>query len=504
MFNFKRIIFTINILTSLFSYKSYAILDSEEHLRYEMDGKRMIASVNAQHKPITPAILNEIEDDDCIDVKKVLFLNEEQIGNAENKKNDIVYFLSSKTRQIEYISFIQCNGLQSFIQPDIGHFDHLTTFTLINCHSLKTLHLVAPRLEIFEIRSCPQLEHVSLGGNKSSLKEVNVIGTAIETIDLPKNRMGATLSKLNLSGNLKLGDNALDALLEKFPFIKTLDVSNSGITNPEIRAQDPYFPVGDLNQTSEEFKRNLRMVGLLEKDFSEEKVFKGEIDFRGCKMNVSELRVLGSALKRVNFPLSLLLSHNNIDQQGTTKLIVELRAIEHLTSLDISHNPFSDIGARNLEGFLSNNTTIKTLILEKTGISDAGAECLAKGLQQNNSLETLNLRENLISQVGLESFGTLFTKNQSLKTLNFSRNKVNNDALRRLELIIKGCKRKEFPSRNLPCIMLDHNKLTPEGVIEFIKNIKKESHPFIIDIKNDSYLSNKIKRAGIKERYIQY
>ena len=122
---------------------------------------------------------------------------------------------------------------------------------------------------------------------------------------------------------------------------------------------------------------------------------------------------------------SLSLNDNNINDAGTVALAQALHHNSTLKRLDLFNNNISNAGAVALAQALHHNSTLERLHLFCNNITDAGTVALAQSLHHNSTLERLHLSNNNISDAGTVSLAQALHHNSTLKRLDLSNNNIN-------------------------------------------------------------------------------
>eukprot|EP01028_Stygiella_incarcerata_P014526 TRINITY_DN977_c0_g2_i3.p1 TRINITY_DN977_c0_g2~~TRINITY_DN977_c0_g2_i3.p1 ORF type:complete len:562 (+),score=135.21 TRINITY_DN977_c0_g2_i3:192-1688(+) len=313
--------------------------------------------------------------------------------------------------------------------------------------------------------SCPSLTKLDLSGNvrigdeglirmaeglemNTSLRELNLrhcgIGPkAAEKIGkmLEKN---SCLVKLDISWNMRIGVEGFNRMvegLERNTSLKELVVMHVGI-EPTIATKIAHM-----------LRRNDTLVHL-------DLRFNKEVGDDGT-IQIAEALKMNTSLK------ALYLSDCSIGLKGANKIVKALEENGSLVHLELGGNEgIGDEGCIRMAECLKKNSSIKILGLDDCGISQRGAETIgemlkrntslleldlswnqgladegfariAKGLETNTSLKKLVLRDCFIGPVGAEGIREMLKKNASLVKLDLTEGLEMSRSLK--ELILSQC-----------------------------------------------------------------
>ncbi|XP_035225893.1 protein phosphatase 1 regulatory subunit 37-like [Stegodyphus dumicola] len=114
---------------------------------------------------------------------------------------------------------------------------------------------------------------------------------------------------------------------------------------------------------------------------------------------------------------TLVLSNNNLTQNGMAHINRALLVSESLMKLDISHNNICDEGIQHLKQGLLTNQSLQTLVLVNTKLTCEGAVALAEFIADNQHIACLDIKENDIRLAGLMALALSMKHNLSMVNL---------------------------------------------------------------------------------------
>jgi hypothetical protein len=143
------------------------------------------------------------------------------------------------------------------------------------------------------------------------------------------------------------------------------------------------------------------------------------------------------ALKKNIKLTTLLLSRNDIGDEGTIAIAEALKTNTRLLILELNHNAISSIGVITLAEALKINTTLSTLKLNSNLIYEEGAVAIANVLKINKTLLDLDLGRNYLKTNGAVEIVDALKTNSTLLRLNLSNNKIGNNGVKPISDALK-------------------------------------------------------------------
>lgn len=151
-------------------------------------------------------------------------------------------------------------------------------------------------------------------------------------------------------------------------------------------------------------------------------------------LNLTQSRLLGTALKTNNTLDALDLSHNHFGDTGAKSVLEGVNENLNLKKLNLSCNEITDQSSAKIKEMLERNKTLKRLYLYNNQLGDVGASLIGQALEKNTTLRILSIPKNAISN------GDLFKSlksNTTLEWLNLSFNQLGDDALPMIKQLLK-------------------------------------------------------------------
>ena len=138
---------------------------------------------------------------------------------------------------------------------------------------------------------------------------------------------------------------------------------------------------------------------------------------------------LGDWLECNNSLQSLVISANNINDNGLTKILNTIPST--LVRLIASHCNITYDGAKNIGETLRTTNTLKHLKIYGNPIGDEGISTIACGITTNAStaLIELDVRNCEIHNQGTKSIADVLEKNKTLRSINISHNHIGDDEM---------------------------------------------------------------------------
>ena len=196
------------------------------------------------------------------------------------------------------------------------------------------------------------------------------------------------------------------------------------------------------------------------------------LDLRGNKLSSQAASSIASALSFRNTSLtSLVLDGNELGASGASalakaltlqewcildtgrKVEVQMRYPRSLSTLKVAHNEVCDEGASKICTILPKNWTLTTLDLSSNSITDAGARSVGKFVSKNSTLVNLSLAWNLIGDSGISALGQYLRMNQSLENLNIEGNKFSENGGDLIVDMLAAC-------TSLRALNVEYNRIT--------------------------------------------
>ena len=435
-FNQFNSISTVILLNNTFSSNNL------KQLMYTIKSKHFLRTIFVCQNTMTHHDINSLQNE-FKNIQMLLINNQELRGyNFCDKQlkqaSQLQVFPSLTALRLLYCD-IKDNAL-TFLCRLFQHCDHLRVITIYYC--LVNIHTVNKLLK--HISTVTTLRKLNLRGNKLIEESSQVLASIITNNNL---------EELYLStNNLQLGVIKVAKALKKLPSLKVLDLENNNI--PE--------------EAADELSAAIRANNSLEK-----------LWLGGNHLGSSTV-MIANALKQVT-TLKVLNLNNN--QNRSEELAPALTSIisdnKFLESLLLSDNNLNDDGVIKIAQSLCKHTKLKIINLQSNNITEKSAEALASIISSNTGLEELYLGNNTL-QSGVITISTALKNISSLKLLDLNNNNISEEAVDELSTAIRA-------NNSLEKVWLNDNNLRSSIAV-----IAKTCH-------NSSLKELTFKNAGISE-----
>lgn len=150
-----------------------------------------------------------------------------------------------------------------------------------------------------------------------------------------------------------------------------------------------------------------------------------------------------------------IIDYTNIGNEGAKAIGEGLKRNKALTHLDVGNNYIEDEGAVVIAEALKTNTTLLQLNIEDNKIGNEGMRCFGEALEENKTLKDLNLHYNDIGQKSAVAIAKALTRNTTIARLNLNYTKLGDVGTK---VIAKAMKRNE----GVEYLNLDNNNMGPD------------------------------------------
>lgn len=138
----------------------------------------------------------------------------------------------------------------------------------------------------------------------------------------------------------------------------------------------------------------------------------------GQLLSLSQVEQLAKALKDNTSLTSLLLSVNNLGNEGCQIIVEALKGNTSLNELSLDGNILGDEAGKAIGEMLKTNTSLTRLYLQSNHMGDEAGKVIANALKTNTSLTYLSLGDNGFGNVTGKAISEALKVNTSLNKLN--------------------------------------------------------------------------------------
>ncbi|XP_069037418.1 nucleotide-binding oligomerization domain-containing protein 2 isoform X2 [Lepisosteus oculatus] len=208
-----------------------------------------------------------------------------------------------------------------------------------------------------------------------------------------------------------------------------------------------------------------------------------------CGIGPVECTALSFVLRHLRSPVGLQLDYNSVGDVGIEQL---LPCLDKCHSIYLRHNNVSDEGISKLIERGIECEHFQKIALGNNHITAQGAEQLAEGLRESRSLQYLGLWGNKIGDQGTEALAEALEKSPSLVWLSLVDNGVSSSGARALTAVIKN-------SSTLEELWLTNNSITREGVLCLMAALEKNTSVKAIWLRGNDLTAEDIEELAHKE-----
>jgi Ran GTPase-activating protein (RanGAP) involved in mRNA processing and transport len=145
--------------------------------------------------------------------------------------------------------------------------------------------------------------------------------------------------------------------------------------------------------------------------------------------DIAQITIANQAGIRLLYAKSVLdLSFRGIDNAKAKQVAKELAGSTTLTTLLLSKNDIADDGSVDIGKALLKNSTLESIEFDDNSISDAGSSAVAQSLCENTVLTRLFFNGNCIGLAGATTLAEMLHVNTSLQELGLGRNSICSEA----------------------------------------------------------------------------
>ena len=473
--NLKRLMLTIkskHLLRTIFVYQNYMTF-------LEMN------SLENQFKNIQMLLINKIELRvyNCCD-KQLKHISQLQI------------FLSPTVHKLQLCYCDIKDNALTYLYKLFQHCDHLREITIYYC--LVDLHIVNKLLQ--HISTVTTLRKLNLRGNKLNEKSSQALASVIAN--------NSKIKELYLgTNNLQSGVIKIAKALKKLSSLKVLDLDNNNI--PE-EAADELSAAIRANNSLKKLWLSGNYLGssivMIVNDLKQFTTLK-ELDLNGNQNRSEELApALTSIISHNKSMDSLLLSDNNLNDDGVIKIAQSLCKHTKLKAIDLQSNNITEKAAEALASIISSNTRLEELYLGDNTIQ-IGVITMSTGFKNISSLKVLDLNDNNIPEEAADELSATIRANNSLEELWLGGNHLGsstvmivnalmqvttlkvlnlNDNQNRSEELAPALTSIISHNKSMESLLLSDNNLNDDGVIKIAQSLCKHNTLKVINLQSNN------------------
>ena len=180
------------------------------------------------------------------------------------------------------------------------------------------------------------------------------------------------------------------------------------------------------------------------------------------------IKDIGATIVENKYSKVLNISGNGITFEGTQAIS---GMIISLGELDISNSDIGDDGASVLSKALSRTTTLKSLAIKQCNIGEAGTSAIATALTYNSSLTVLLMNGNAIGSYGVSELSLALCSNSTLKELSLTGDQTIDYAAASELLLVVLCVNSTLTDLDLP-EEINNRELLHKNAETFINRTK--------------------------------
>jgi Leucine Rich repeat len=152
-----------------------------------------------------------------------------------------------------------------------------------------------------------------------------------------------------------------------------------------------------------------------------------ELDLSSKGVDASQANHIAEELSGNMTVATLVLSKNEIGDEGCMDIAKALVKNHILTSIELGYNSISAVGCSALAATLQGSTVLTKILLDGNSIGLAGATSLAEALISNTCLQHLGLGRNNIGNDGTTAIAGALRTNTSLARLDLDENDISDE-----------------------------------------------------------------------------
>jgi Ran GTPase-activating protein (RanGAP) involved in mRNA processing and transport len=147
-----------------------------------------------------------------------------------------------------------------------------------------------------------------------------------------------------------------------------------------------------------------------------------------CKdINATRAKLVAKELATNSSVTSLVLSKNDIGDEGSVDIGEALTKNSTLALIDLEDNGIGDTGSSSIAAALLENTTLTKVFLNGNSIGPGGAAAIAEMLRVNTNLQFLGLGRNCIGNGGAVAIAAALRSNATITRLDLNGNGISDE-----------------------------------------------------------------------------
>ncbi len=251
------------------------------------------------------------------------------------------------------------------------------------------------------------------------------------------------------------GAAAVASLVEKYPSVRTVDLSQNMISQVGAKAVAEALQKPEVKVSTLDFAKNY--IGAEGAKVFAEAIKKSQtlavLRLNGNSIEDEGVESIAAALESPDSKLAQLdLTSNRIQEKGAVSLSTSLKKNSTLVALVLSHNQIGDKGLESLSDMLTVNHVLAKLAVSDNRLTAAGAVHLSKALAKNSSCQELDLHKNFVGDKGAAALAETM---RVLEVLNLEKNGISSEGAKKLA---------ESPGfKTLVSLNLRENNVADEG-----------------------------------------
>ncbi|XP_063044004.1 nucleotide-binding oligomerization domain-containing protein 2 [Engraulis encrasicolus] len=194
---------------------------------------------------------------------------------------------------------------------------------------------------------------------------------------------------------------------------------------------------------------------------------------------------------------SLYLRHNNITDEGISKLVEKGVECEAFQKIALFNNKLTDACAQHFAYLLKTKQNFASLRLGNNNITAAGAEQLAEGLRCSPSLRFLGLWGNTVGDAGAEAIAHALEDSQTLEWLSLVDNRVGDAGAQALARVVEK-------SSTLKELWLNNNSITRCGVEYLLQALERNSTVTALWLTGNILSQEEVEELSIRESRVTF